>query len=111
MDKNLLRKKWIALRNKFSGQIGKKPDINAFLFLIGIQECGLINDAYTKEEKQDLMHVAISLFLCKEGYYELEGKDKDGWPHYHILNKPPVKTIKKQEEWLKTHIVLYFDVL
>ena len=35
-----LEAKWLKLRNQFKNKLGKKPDLNAVLFLIGIQETG-----------------------------------------------------------------------
>ncbi len=100
---------WHKLRKTFLDKLGKKPDINAFLFMIGIEQCGFIKDAYTKEEKQDLVHVAVSEFLCKDGHSSYEGRDESGWPHYKAMSNPPELSIKEQEHWLKTHIVRYFE--
>ena len=55
-------------------RFGKKPDLEAILFLIGMQEYGQLKDKFTKEQKQDLMHVAVCLLLsqssdCRESSY------------------------------------------
>ena len=46
--------------------------MEAILFLIGIQEVGDFRTKFTKEQKQDLMHVAVCSLLSPSGYYELE---------------------------------------
>jgi len=64
--------------------------MEGILFLIGVQELGGLKEKYTKEQKQDLMHVAVSTLLSASGFYELEGADEDGWPHFRQLKKFPL---------------------
>jgi hypothetical protein len=45
----------------------------------------------------------------QSGYYELLGRDKDGWPHYKQLKTLPVLSAFEQENFLKDHILLYFE--
>jgi len=85
--------------------------MEAILFLIGIQEFGEIRQKFTKEQKQDLMHVAVCNLLSQSGYYELEGVDSDGWPHFKQLKALPVLNMMDQENFLKDHILLYFEKL
>jgi len=85
------------------------PDLNAVLYLIGMQELALPKTKYNKEEKQDLMHIAICRLLIPDGYYEFEGLDQDGWPHYKVLKPVPVNGVKAQSEFLKEKVVLYFE--
>jgi len=84
------------------------PNLNAVLFLIGIQELGRVKETFTKEEKQDLMHIAVCRLLSEDGYYEFEGRDADGWPHYKTLRSLDVEGVKTQENFLKRKIVQYF---
>ncbi len=100
---------WSGLINKLSQLLGKSPDLNAVLFLIGIQELGQGNKYFSKEEKQDLMHIAICKVLSFSGYYELEGLDKDGWPHWKAVKKVPFFNLPSQEKLLKMHILEYFE--
>ena len=79
------------------------------LFLIGMQETGFIRDKVTKEQKQDLMHVAVCTVLSASGYYELQGYDDEGWPHFTQLKDLPNFNLYDQENFLKDHILLYFD--
>ncbi len=46
--------RWMNLEQKMVERFGKKPDLEAILFLIGIQEFGQLKEKYTKEQKQDL---------------------------------------------------------
>ena len=87
----------------------KKPDVESILFLIGIQELGDIKHKFSKEQKQDLMHIAICTVLSPSGYYELSHVDADGWPHFSQLKPMPVMNPFEQESFLKDHILLYFQ--
>lgn len=104
-----LQSRWWTLEAKLVERFGKKPDLETVLFLIGIQEFGQIREKFTKEQKQDLMHVAVCSLLAKSGYYELEGIDGDGWPHFKQLKPMPVMTAIEQENFIKDHVLLYFD--
>jgi hypothetical protein len=80
------------------------------LFLIGINELGAPTDTkFTKEQKQDLMHIAVCTLLSQEGYYEFVGRDDDGWPHFEPL-KPAAPGIKEQEQLLKECMLGYFGI-
>ena len=54
-----IQARWWKLEEKLMQRFGKKPDLEAILFLIGMQEMGALKEKYTKEQKQDLMHVAV----------------------------------------------------
>jgi hypothetical protein len=92
-------------------QFKKNPDIDALLFLIGTRELGMVKEKFTKEEKQDLMHIANCRLLSYEGYFELEGLDKDGWPHWVAVKPVPEMTLEEQEHLLKRLIIRYFAEL
>lgn len=104
-----LQARWWQLEAKLSERFGKKPDVETILFLIGVQELGEIKKDFTKEQKQDLMHIAVCRLLSASGYYQLEKKDKDGWPHYAQLKPVPDMNAKEQKNFLKDHILLYFQ--
>ena len=103
-----LQQRWWDLESKLVVRFGKKPDMEAILFLIGIQEFGQIKEKFTKEQKQDLMHVAVCRLLSQSGYYELEKTDEEGWPHFKQLKAMPEMNTLEQENFLKDHILLYF---
>ena len=79
--KDDLQQRWWSLEAKLVERFGKKPDLESILFLIGLQETGFMKEKITKEQKQDLMHVAVCSLLVPSGYYEIEKVDDDGWPH------------------------------
>jgi hypothetical protein len=104
-----LENEWTFLINKLKEKFGKKPDLQGVLFLIGIQELGKGNQTFSKEEKQDLMHIAICKLMSYGGYYELEGVDEQGWPHWKLIKKLPFFDILSQEELLQMYAVEYFE--
>jgi len=104
-----LQQRWWNLEAKLVERFGKKPDLETILFLIGIQEFGQLREKFTKEQKQDLMHVAVCKLLSQSGYYELEKKDEEGWPHFKQLKAMPDMNMIEQENFLKDHILLYFE--
>lgn len=105
-----LERAWNALLIKLEDLIGKKPkDLNSVLFLIGVQELGKGKKVFAKEEKQDLMHIAICKVLSLSGFYELEGLDEQGWPHWKPTKKLPHFDILEQEKLLKMHVIEYFE--
>lgn len=104
-----LQSRWWTLEAKLVERFGKKPDVETILFLIGIQELGLVKDKFTKEQKQDLMHVAVCSVLLPSGYYQLDQVDEEGWPHFKQLKAMPEMNPFEQENFLKDHILLYFQ--
>jgi len=104
-----LQARWWKLEEKLMERFEKKPDMETILFLIGVQELGDIKEKFSKEQKQDLMHVAVCSLLSPSGYYELEMVDEEGWPHYRQLKALPVFNIIEQENFMKDHILLYFE--
>src|SRR5215831_2631030 len=104
-----LQVRWMELESKLMERFGKRPDLDAILFLIGIQEFGEIREKFTKEQKQDLMHVAVCKLFSQSGYYELEMTDDNGWPHFRQLKPMPQMNLTEQENFLKDHILLYFQ--
>jgi hypothetical protein len=107
--KDDLQSRWWKLEEKFMHKFGKKPDVEAILFLIGIQEIGKFKKKFSKEQKQDLMHVAVCSLLSQSGYYKVEGHDDEGWPHFLQLKPLPQYNMIEQENFLKDHILLYFE--
>jgi hypothetical protein len=107
--KDDLQQRWWDLEAKMVERFGKKPDMETILFLIGIQEFGDIKENFTKEQKQDLMHVAVCSLLSQSGFYELEAVDEDGWPHFKQLKPMPDMNMIDQENFLKDHVLLYFE--
>ncbi len=101
---------WLQVRHKVKEwmNLDKLPDLNGVLYLIGIQEYGRVKATFTKEEKQDLIHIAVCELLSQDGYYEFKGRDEEGWPHYDIIKAINKKGVDNQEELLKEKVVTYF---
>jgi len=93
---------------RMSDQFGDDLDLQALLFLIGVQELGKGNVQLSKNEKLDVMHIAICTLLTPYGYYEYEGLDKDGWPHWKVNEKLPPLKPAQQQQVMKQAIVEYF---
>ena len=105
-----LEKRWSKLLKGMEELIGKKPnDLNGVLFLIGVQELGQGNKNFSKEQKQDLMHIGICRVLSQVGFYELDYIDQDGWPHWKLVNKLPHFDVLEQEKLLKIQVLEYFE--
>lgn len=104
-----LQSRWWKLEEDLIKRFEKKPDVETVLFLIGIQELGDIRKKFSKEQKQDLMHIAICTVLLPGGFYEISGVDEDGWPHFAQLKAMPDMNPIEQENFLKDHILLYFQ--
>ncbi|MEO9022380.1 MAG: hypothetical protein ABI237_17980 [Ginsengibacter sp.] len=104
-----LQIRWRKLEEKFTEKFNKTPDVETILFLVGIQEVRNTKKEFTKEEKEDLMHVAVCTVLSQSDYYKLEKYDKEGWPHFTILKQLPKYNAIEQENFLKDHILLYFE--
>jgi hypothetical protein len=100
--------RWETLMLEMQERFGKRPDLNAMLLLIGIQELNQGITTFTKEQKQDLMHIATCRLFSLSGHYELERVDEDGWPHYKLLRPVPFANLKEQERMLKWHVLEYF---
>lgn len=104
---------WLRTRHWVKERFQRKelPDLNAILFLIGMQELGKISPKFSKEEKQDLMHIAICHLLSEDGYFEFEGLDADGWPHWKPAIPLDIKGLQAQEVLLRRKVVEYFAPL
>lgn len=87
------------------------PDVKVILFLIGVQELGLGPKKFSKRQKEELMHIATCRLFSEMGFYELEGLDQDGWPHWKLVKPIPAYTLLEQEMLLKGLIVNYFEAL
>lgn len=104
-----LEKAFESVQQKLAGQFGNDIDLQAILFLIGLQELGKGKIKLSKNEKLDVMHIAICTLLEPYGYYVFEGLDKDGWPHWKVNEKLPPLKPTQQQELMKQAIIDYFN--
>lgn len=102
---------WLQVQHqvKDAMQRDNLPDLNTVLFLIGIQELGRWKRKFGKEEKQDLMHIAVCRLLSQDGFFEFVGRDEDGWPHYRQVLEMPKQATMEQEKLLKINAIRYFQ--
>jgi hypothetical protein len=108
-EPTIVRSEWEQILDFLENQLDKRPsDLESVLFLIGVQELGKGHVHFTKEQKQDLMHIATCKVLSFSGIYELEGLDQEGWPHWNLVQNLPPLALKEQEILLKAHVIQYF---
>ncbi|WP_345949878.1 MULTISPECIES: hypothetical protein [unclassified Mucilaginibacter] len=102
--------KWSELQQRIAEDFDTDlPDIKVMLFLIGVQELGQGPKKFTKRQKEELMHIANCKLFSQLGFYELEGADQDGWPHWKQVKPIPAYTLLEQEMLMKSLVVTYFD--
>lgn len=105
-----LKERWEQLVTILSDRFadGEVLDLDAIIYLIGVQELGQFNRKFKKDEKLNLMHIAICRLLEPYGYYEFELFDEDGWPHYTVKEELPPLKAGEQSVLMKGAIVDYF---
>ena len=104
--------KWAQLQDRITKDFDSdKPDLKVILFLIGVQELGKGPQKFSKRQKEELMHIATCRLLSELGFYELEGLDQDGWPHWKLTKTVPNYTLPEQELLMKSLVVSYFEEL
>mgnify|MGYP000182752625 CR=1 FL=1 len=111
MNREELKEKWEKLVKDISTRFGdgEELDLDAIIFLVGVQELGMGASKFKKDEKLNLMHIAICRVLEPYGYYEYEGRDPDGWPHYKVLGQLPSLKPGEQTLLMKEALVRYFE--
>ena len=97
------------VKQELEKNFGEGIDVQAILFLIGVNELGLGYKDFSKSEKTDLLHVAICTLLEPYGYYEFEGKDEEEWPHFKLLKELPPLNDREQQHLIKEAIIDYFQ--
>ncbi|MGL4581973.1 MAG: hypothetical protein ACRCVU_03205 [Flavobacterium sp.] len=105
-----LKSRWDTVVLKVSDRFGdgETLDLEAIIYLIGVQELGKIKKKYKKDDKLNLMHIAICRLLEPYGYYEFDHFDQDGWPHYNVKENLPSLKAGEQSVLMKEAIVNYF---
>ena len=105
-----LKQRWEIVVEKLSAQFadGDTMDLDAIIYLIGVQELGQLHREFKKDQKLDLMHIAICKLLTPYGFYEFDFVDDDGWPHYKVKEELPNLKAGEQSVLMKEAIVNYF---
>ena len=105
-----LKQRWEQVVTRLSDRFadGDTLDLDAIIYLIGVQELGQFNKKFKKDEKVNLMHIAICRLLEPFGYYEFDYFDEEGWPHYTVKEQLPPLKAGEQSVLMKGAIVDYF---
>lgn len=103
-----MKSDWQILQEKLKERFEQELDMDAIIFLIGLQEIGKPFRKYKKDEKLEIMHVAICTLLEPYGFYKYEGKDAEGWPHWTLMEEIPHLEAKQQNRLMADAIVEYF---
>jgi hypothetical protein len=105
-----LKRRWEVLLDKLSTRFadGDQLELDAIIYLVGVQELGQLRRNFKKDEKINLMHIAICRLLEPFGYYAFDYYDEDGWPHYRVLEKLPALKAGEQSVLIKEALVQYF---
>ncbi len=108
-----LKEKWNELTEKLSTQFadGAPLDLDGIIYLIGVQELGQGHREFKKDEKINLMHIAICKLLEPYGYYEFDFFDDDKWPHYKAITELPNLKPGEQSVLMKEAVITYFDTI
>lgn len=86
----------------------KHPQIDTILFLIGVQELGSGQQKYTKDDKVNILHIAVCRLLEPFGYYKFREYDDDGYPHFDEVTPLPELKPNEQQILMKKAIIQYF---
>lgn len=112
MTPSEINTKWAVLQERIAHDFDTDlPDMKVMLFLIGVQELGKGPAKFSKRQKEELMHIANCRLFSELGFYELEGIDQDGWPHWTLVKPIPAYTLLEQEMILRSLIITYFETL
>lgn len=105
-----LKQRWNSVVEKLSTQFadGDTLDLDAIIYLIGVQELGQLHRDYKKDDKINLIHIAVCKLLEPYGYYEFDYFDEQGWPHYKTIEELPHLKAGEQSVLMKEAIVNYF---
>lgn len=99
---------WERLQEKLKERFDGEMDYDSILFVIGLQELGKSFKKYKKDQKLEIMHIAICTLLEPFGFYEFAGRDDDGWPHWNLKEGLPYLDAKQQNKLIIDSIIDYF---
>ena len=105
-----LKERFEVLTERLSAQFtdGDPIDLEGMIYLVGVQEFGKPHHKFKKDEKINLMHIAICRLLEPYGYYSFSHFDNDGWPHYEVKDELPHLKAGEQSILMKEALVNYF---
>ena len=103
-----MQSNWQILQTKLRQRFGIRVDYDSILFIIGLQELNKSFRKYKKDEKLEVMHIAICTLLEPFGFYEYKGRDDEGWPHWELKENLPHLDAKQQNKLIIDAIIDYF---
>ncbi|MFC6266962.1 hypothetical protein [Frigoriflavimonas asaccharolytica] len=86
----------------------KNPNIDTILFLIGLQELGSGKQKYTKDDKLNILHIAVCRLLQPFGYFSFSHYDDEGYPHFKVEEEMPELKPNEQQILMQKAIIQYF---
>ena len=104
----MIEKQWKDLLKSLNNQFDGDLDLQAVLFLIGVQELGKGRVKHSKDQKLQLMHSDICSLLEPFGYYNFAGHDQYGFPHWELNAQLPPLSPGQQIALIKASILDYF---
>lgn len=104
----IFEKEWKEVTARIEKRFGEDIDLQGILFLVGVQELGQGYRKFSKDEKLNVMHIAVCALLSRYGYYEFEGTDEEGWPHWKATEKLPSLKPLQQQRLMKEALIEYF---
>ena len=106
----LLKNRWEKLVEKLSAQFtdGDPLDLDGMIYLVGVQELGQLHRTFKKDEKLQLMHIGICRLLEPFGFYAFDFFDREGWPHFKVVEQLPPLRAGEQSLLMKEALVQYF---
>lgn len=106
-EKKIWEKILIFFQKKFN--IHDTINLDGMMFLIGVNELGKGFLNFNKDDKLNLIHIAVCRLLEPFGFYKFEGLDKEGWPVYTNIEKIPYLKSNEQTLLIKKAIIYYFE--
>jgi hypothetical protein len=103
-----IERRFQSLTKHLEKDFGGGMDVQAILFLVGVDALGAGYKDFSKQEKTDLLHVAICTILESSGYYIFEKRDEQGWPHFNLVKPLPELADREQQHLIKEALLDYF---
>jgi len=103
-----LEKAWKGLLDSFHLDNVERPDVDSILFVIGLQELNFKTGKLSKDQKLDVIHIGLCVVFVPYGYYEVVGRDSEGWIHFKSIKKFPNLHAEDQEIMIKEAILDYY---
>ena len=104
-----LNKKWDALVLRLEEKFDDEMNLKGILYLIGVQELNMGIKRFGREEKLDILHVAVCKILTPFGFYKFDTVDEEGWPHWKELKALKNLDEEKQGLLMKEAIINYLN--